>query len=226
MSDNHPAPPSSPDEPQLRPHVFDGIQEYDQKLPNWWLFTFYFAIVWFVLYWFFYYQLGWFTTDHDRVTAEISRIQEAKAKELEAMMSTLDDNVLWEWSRNSKIVSEGKDTYDKYCFTCHAPDLTAMLNGVKLPGQALNDKEWKYGYTPMLLFNMVSKGSPDKTAPVQMPPWEQVLGPNDTAKVVAYVLSYHDQKDPGIVTGPGTNSGAPPAPPAAPPATPPAATPK
>jgi len=187
--------------PELRPHVFDGIQEYDQKLPNWWLFTFYFAIVWFLLYWFFYYQLGWFMTDHDRVTSEIGKIQEAKAVELEAMLAKLDDNVLWDWSRNSKIVDDGKATYDKYCFTCHAPDLSATLNGAKLPGLPLNDKEWKYGNTPMSLFRMVSKGSPDKTQSVQMPPWEQVLGPSDIAKVVAFVLSHHDPKDPGTVTG-------------------------
>lgn len=35
----------------LREHEFDGIQEYDQKLPNWWLFTFYIAIVWFLVHW-------------------------------------------------------------------------------------------------------------------------------------------------------------------------------
>ena len=201
---NNPSSNPPPNTPELRPHVFDGIQEYNQKLPNWWLFTFYFSIVWFVLYWFLYYQMGWFSTDHDRVTSEIAHIQSVKAKELEAMLAKLDDNVLWEWSRNGQITAEGKVNYDKYCFTCHAADLTAVMSGTKLPGLPLHDKDWKYGNTPMSMFRMVSKGTPDKTAPVQMPPWEQVLGPSDIAKVIAFVLSYHDQKDPGKVTGPGT----------------------
>jgi cytochrome c oxidase cbb3-type subunit 3 len=205
-----PAPANPPGTPELRPHVFDGIQEYDQRLPNWWLFTFYITIVWFVIYWFLYYQLGWFHTDHENVTAEIGRIQAAKAKELEAMLTTLDDKVIWEWAGNGQIVSEGKATYNKYCFTCHAPDLTATLNGVKLPGLPLHDKDWKYGNSPMSMFRMVSKGSPDKTAPVQMPPWEQVLGPADIAKVVAFVASHHDRNDPGKISGPGTYMSNPP----------------
>jgi cytochrome c oxidase cbb3-type subunit 3 len=213
MSPNHPDAPLS-NAPELRPHVFDGIQEYDQKLPNWWLFTFYFTIAWFVIYWFLYYQMGWFATDHDRVTSEIGKIQAVKAKELEAMLSKIDDNVLWDWSRNSQIVADGKSAYDKYCFTCHASDLSATLAGVKLPGLPLNDKEWKYGNSPMAMFKMVSKGTPDKTSPLQMPPWEQVLGPADIAKVVAFVLSHHDQKDPGGVTGPASTGvpGTPPSP--------------
>src|SRR6478736_2891765 len=104
MSDSYepanPAPKPAGDEPVLRPHVFDGIQEYDQKLPNWWLMTFYLAILWFVLYWTLYYQAGFLSSDHDRVTAQLQAIQQTKNKELEAMLATLDNKVLWNWSRD------------------------------------------------------------------------------------------------------------------------------
>lgn len=226
MSTNpeHSSPPAVPGAPELRPHVFDGIEEYDQKLPNWWLFTFYFTIAWFAIYWFLYYQLGWFKDDHDRVTADIAQIQATKAKELEAMLSKLDDKVIWEWSRNSAIVAEGKGVYDRICFTCHAPDLSAKLNGAPLPGLPLNDKEWKYSVKPMDMFNMVAKGSPDKNVLAPMPPWEQVLSPAEMAKVVAYVLSHHDEADPGKVVGAAPVPGVAPAPAPAPaPSTPPPA---
>jgi len=192
-SAHHGTQPVDPNAPVLRPHVYDGIQEYDQKLPNWWLFTFYFAIAWFVLYWFLYYNLGKFQTDHDRVTSQIDAINQVKARELEAMLAKLDDKVLWEWSRNPQIADQGAATYQKLCVTCHAPDLSATLAGAKLPGLPLNDAEWKYGAKPMDLFKMVQKGSPDKTQAVQMPPWEQVLSASDIAKVVAFVLSHHTE---------------------------------
>ena len=58
----------------LREHTFDGIEEYDQKLPNWWLFTLYITIVWFVFAWVAYYQLGFFPSDYERVDGQIAKI--------------------------------------------------------------------------------------------------------------------------------------------------------
>lgn len=179
------------DEPVLRPHIFDGIQEFDQRLPNWWLMTFYLAIVWFVLYWSLYYQGGFFSDDHQRITRQLEAIKGVKNKELETMLSTLDNKVLWAWSQDPVVKNEGQAIYTRICSACHAPDLSAKLAGVPLPGLPLNDTEWKHGNQPMDVFRMVSKGSPDKTQPIQMPPWEAVLSPIEMAKVSAFVMSHH-----------------------------------
>ena len=75
-------PPKSDLEPELRPHTYDGIQEYDQKLPNWWLFTLYIAIVFSIAAWLSYYQLGIGMSDEDRMDAFITARQANADKKL------------------------------------------------------------------------------------------------------------------------------------------------
>ncbi len=177
------------DEPILREHVFDGITEYDQKLPNWWLFTFYGAIAFFIVFWILYYQTSLLKSDTEQLSEEIARIDAIKAQELESLLSDMDDDVLWKMSQNSQVVAAGKATYNGICHTCHGADLSAKLNGVALPGLPLNDAEWKYGGRPMEVFKIITEGSPDKTKGMQA--WKTVLGPKKIAEVVAYVMSYH-----------------------------------
>jgi cytochrome c oxidase cbb3-type subunit 3 len=172
----------------LRDHVYDGIQEYDQKLPNWWLWTLYIFIILFVVIWFLYYQIGIFKTDGERVDAQVAAIEEQKAEKLRALMGELNDGVLWEMSRNTPMVEAGKATYKQVCMACHAPDLSGNSAGPQYVGLPLSDKEWKYGATPMEIFATVMNGSPDKTK--GMAPWAS-LGGDTVAKVVAYVLSHH-----------------------------------
>jgi cytochrome c oxidase cbb3-type subunit 3 len=180
----------------LREHEYDGIQEYDQKLPNWWLFTFYGAVVWFVVYWVLYYHTNVYQTDHQRVAAAITQIQQAKAAELEKTLATLDDQVLvHDWAAKPDVIAAGEATYTTICSACHAADLSATLTvagGVKvpLPGLPLNDGEWKFGGKPMDLFRMVSQGSPPESTGYLGTRMQAGGGANLTPKQVAEVVAY------------------------------------
>lgn len=171
--------------PVLREHVYDGIQEYDQKLPNWWLFTWYITIVWFVIAWVAYYQLGRGDSDVETIEKAVAAVEEHRNKELAA----LDDDKLWAMSLDPKVVDAGKATYSTTCVACHAPDLSAHLAGAKLPGLPLNDTEWKHGASPTQILKIVRKGAPDLTK--GMPPWEPQLGIQRVVEVTAFLLSHH-----------------------------------
>jgi cbb3-type cytochrome c oxidase subunit III len=43
---------ASHDEDRLLHHDYDGIQEYDNPMPRWWLYIFWGTIVWAALFWF------------------------------------------------------------------------------------------------------------------------------------------------------------------------------
>jgi cytochrome c oxidase cbb3-type subunit 3 len=154
------------------------------------LFTLYITIIAFIIYWVVYYQIGYLKSDTQRVDQEIARIEAVKAKELEALLATLDDKVLWEWSKNSQIIGEGEAIYKANCVACHGTDLSATLEGVRLPGLPLNDGEWKYGQNPMDMFRLISAGSPqgESTNGARMEVWSNKLAPSAIARTVAYIL--------------------------------------
>ncbi len=180
----------------LRDHSYDGIEEYDQKLPNWWLFTLYIMIVWFVIFWVMYYQSpANMQNDYERLDSKIAEINSKKQKELESMLATLNDESLMKMSKDSSHTSAGKAMFDTRCALCHGSDLSAVANGAKLPGVPLNDAEWKYGGKPLEIMKTITDGppltKPDGTPNPQlgMIAWNSQLSPAQITQIVAYILS-------------------------------------
>lgn len=172
----------------LRDHVFDGIEEYDQKLPNWWLFTLYIMIVWFVIAWVAYYQLPLNApTDHEKLESELAVIESKKQAELDKMMASLNDDSLMEMSKDPSNTSAGQAIFEAKCAACHGLDLSATMGGAKLPGVPLNDSEWLYGGHPLQIMYTVTNGSPDITK--GMIAWKTQLSPSEIAQIVSYILS-------------------------------------
>ncbi len=176
MSDPHQ--PADPPEDSFRPHVYDGIQEYNKRLPNWWLLTFYGTIIFSVGYWFYYAQSGIPPEDGVRVEQAMARIEAAKL----AGQLTIDDATLWQMSRNPVFVDAGRATYQSTCLTCHTGPTGPGI------GPDLFDGVWVHGSAPMVIQGVVDKGVLEKG----MPGWGPILGSRKVAEVVAYVLSRYE----------------------------------
>ena len=182
----------------LREHEFDGIQEFDQKLPNWWLFTFYGAIACFVTYWFLYYGTSLLKSPQEIIQEKILAVHAAQLKELNKTLATLDDSkIVHDWATNPVAVAAGQATFMKNCIPCHGVDLSATQDDGKgkkmtLPGLPLTDHQWKFTNKPMGLFNLINKGSPPESTGnngAKMEAWGQKLSPMEIAQVLSYVIS-------------------------------------
>ena len=194
---SEPVPPPPPED-AFRPHSYDGIREYDKRLPNWWLWTFYVTIIFAVIYWLYYFTTGVGPDDPTALARELARIETAK---LEAV-ATLSDDALWKMSRNDAFVAAGRATFETTCATCHNLKLTGGI------GPNLLDQQWIHGGKPTEIFHTVTTGVPAKG----MPTWGPVLGTKKITEVVAYILSHHTPGEPVVIVPSPAPGGAPPAP--------------
>lgn len=172
----------TPPDDNLRPHSYDGIQEYDKRLPNWWLNTLYATIVFWVCYWGYFEFLRVGPDGPARVTGELATIEAVRL----ASSPQLDDASLWQMSRNPVFVAAGHATFSSTCASCHHEKLTGGI------GPNLLDHLWIHGGQPSEVYHTVTTGVLAKG----MPSWGPVLGQKKVAEVVAYVLSHHQEGEP------------------------------
>lgn len=184
-------------EAPLRDHVYDGIREYDHKLPNWWLYTLYAAIIYFVIDWGLYYKTDLFKTDQEKVSSQIQAIAEQRKTALAETLGKLDDKTLvHDWATDPGIVARGATIYHQVCIGCHASDLSATMvaggQSIPLPGLALNDGEWKYGATPLDIFKIINVGTPADSPGhngAKMQAWGQTYSAKQVAEITAFLIS-------------------------------------
>jgi cytochrome c oxidase cbb3-type subunit 3 len=172
---------NNPGEDPVRPHVYDGIQEFDRRLPNWWLATLWGAVAFAIGYWFYYHE---FDLGKDDAVAVQEEIQAAKA-EIARASEVMDDGKLWKLSRDQEAVAAGRNIYmdATKCVICHLPEMQG--NGV---APSLADAQWLHGGQPMQVMKIITDGVLEKG----MLPWKTQLTPKQIAQVTAFILSKHE----------------------------------
>jgi cytochrome c oxidase cbb3-type subunit 3 len=159
-------------------HAYDDIEEYDNELPNWWLYTLFGAMVFALGYYFWYEVLH--AGPSQQQTYEASRVEDRRRDaERARRLGAMNDDGLRTLSHDAATVEQGRALYVQNCVACHRAD------GGGLIGPNLTDNQWIHGGEPLRVFRTVSEG----VAAKGMPAWGAQLGPDRTMSVVAYLLT-------------------------------------
>ena len=146
---------------------YDGIEEYDNALPGWWLGLFYGCVIWGVCY------LGWyhFIAHRSQAADYDAEVAAAEARWPQPKVEGVD--------LSAASVAEGEKLYMTNCIACHGVD---MKGGI---GANLMDSTWIHGGEAAQIRATINDGVGTKG----MPAWGKVFGPQKVAQLAAFVYT-------------------------------------
>ncbi len=167
-------------------HEYDGIEEADNRLPNWWLATFYGAILFGVGYWFYYHEFDVEPTQSEAYAAAAAEATTAEAAEEPELLALVDD---------ASAIAAGRETFATTCAACHGD------RGQGVIGPNLTDDRWLHGGGPVAIYTSIRSGITPDQALIQgsagMPGWGGQLGEDRVRSVTAFLLSIRDTNEAG-----------------------------
>ncbi|MBW4709337.1 cytochrome-c oxidase, cbb3-type subunit III [Roseobacter sp. YSTF-M11] len=204
-------PPKQEGDPNTTGHSWDGIEEFDNPMPRWWLWTFYATIVWGVAYTIAYPAwplvssataglLGYST--RAEVAEEIAAAEEANAG-INAQLASAE---LTEISANAELngyaVSAGAAVFRTWCAQCHGSGAAGF------PGYPnLLDDDWLWGGDIEAIHATISHGirneEDDDARYSEMPAFGEILENEEIEQVVNYVLELSGSEADPALAGPG-----------------------
>ncbi len=196
------APPSGavPGQDVETNHEYDGIREFDNPLPRWWLWTFYATIVFSFGYWFYYHTSQ--TGDsqmaaYQKEVAEAQKEEDKRMAALEAQGKGVTDDQLLALSKDTAAVERGAAVFKQNCLACHGAEGQGQV------GPNLTDNYYLHGAKPKDSYQVISAGILEKG----MPAWKTVLGATKVQEVTAFVLTLRGKNIAGKAAQGKTASG-------------------
>jgi cytochrome c oxidase cbb3-type subunit III len=198
-------PPEDPaTEPDLLDHEYDGIREYDNPLPGWWVWIFWASVHFSFAYFVWYHVLPNGTSVADAYASDMAEFREWLA--MKDMGEKMTEDGLAALMTNESVMGDARGVFAARCAQCHAE------NGEGKIGPNLTDAFWLHGNGRLMdIYDVVHDGVPAKG----MPAWSRQLTPMELGKVVAFVGTLRGKNLPGKAPEGREVSLAPLAPPAA-----------
>jgi cytochrome c oxidase cbb3-type subunit 3 len=178
---------------QTTGHSWDGIEEYNNPLPRWWLFMFIITILFAIGYLILYPGMGNYkgTLNWTEEGEWAKENKEVLAKRAE-LFSTFIDKPIPEMikpiidkdGKEDRTAMEiGERLFANHCSTCHGSD---AQGAVGFPN--LTDNDWLYGGDPDTLVQTITNGRHGV-----MPAWGSALGDEGVKQVAAYVRNFSEE---------------------------------
>lgn len=192
-------------------HRWDGIEEYDNPMPRWWLWTFYATIAWGIVYTILFPAwpllsratpglLGW--SSRQEVRAELQRFDDLNADRTAAITAQPIAAVASEPDLNQFAVAKGAAVFRTWCAQCHG---SGAAGAVGFPN--LLDDDWMWGGGLEAVEYTIAHGIRNDTDAdarySQMPAFGEILEPTQIEEVVQHVLAISGQDHDAAKAGAG-----------------------
>jgi cytochrome c oxidase cbb3-type subunit III len=175
-----------PQRDQLSDHEYDGIQEFDNPTPGWWIMLFVATVIFAVLYFVYYHSAVPNRSVYDRYGDAQAANMKKKLAALGITDLTVTEPNMLQWMVNPDYLAYGKGVFKQNCVQCHGSD------GQGLVGPNLTDDAYKNINKLTDIPRVISTGAANGA----MPAWSR-LGTVDVALVGAYVARLRGQNLPG-----------------------------
>ncbi len=189
-------------------HVWDGIREFDNPLPRWWLWTFYATIIWGIGYTIAYPAwpylggggnatpgvLGY--SSRADVAAEIKSYNDANAV-VDSKLATVElSAIAGDAELKNYAINGGAAVFKTWCAQCHGAGANGIEMGSGYPN--LLDNDWLWGGSIEAIHTTISHGireeSDDDTRYSEMPKFGEILEEAEIGQLVQYVLALSGQE--------------------------------
>ena len=181
-------------EDNLLNHNFDGIQEYDNPLPPWWVYLFVITIIWGGLYLFYYQIASIGPGSSEEYSSEIKDYQNRFA-------SVLSEEAGVNWNQpNFEVVTDkaqielAKNLFTKNCVSCHG---NQGQGGI---GPNFTDDYWIHGGGINNVAKTIALCVPEKG----MITWKNSLKKKEILALASYILSLKGTNPPNPKPPQGT----------------------
>ena len=144
--------PAATEQDSLLDHSYDGIQEYDNPLPRWWLAIFWLTIIFAPLY-VLYFHFGGGLLATEKYDQEMIAFYDRQAEQLLAL-GDISENTLADLTSDASMMNGGKKIFQTRCATCHG------MFGEGGIGPNLTDQYWLHGAQLMNIYATVRDGVP------------------------------------------------------------------